>query len=133
MNRITNPISELNRDFRLLATAVFSMGIFFGVQLTLFNIFIVDRLGIEPHELGVVEALREVAEFVDREFDSRWDCIGSPGRGVCVAARPLVLPGKLKGLFRTLSPDTSDHDTTSIVHLDQSPSQLNSFARREAQ
>ena len=41
---------------------------FFGVQLTLFNNFIVERLGIEPHELGYVEALREVPGFLNAFF-----------------------------------------------------------------
>ncbi len=65
---IRNPISQWNRDFRLLACAVFSVGIFFGVQLTLFNNFIVERLTIEPHELGYVEALREVPGFLNALF-----------------------------------------------------------------
>ena len=68
MNRFKNPFAEWNRDFRLLACAVFSVGVFFGVQLTLFNNFIVERLGIEPHELGYVEALREVPGFLNALF-----------------------------------------------------------------
>ena len=48
------------RDFRLLAVAVFGVGIFFGVLLTLFNNFIVDRFDIEPHHLGYLEAMREI-------------------------------------------------------------------------
>ena len=68
MNRFRNPFAEWNRDFRLLACAVFSVGVFFGVQLTLFNNFIVERLGIEPHELGYVEALREVPGFLNALF-----------------------------------------------------------------
>jgi predicted MFS family arabinose efflux permease len=51
-----------------LAVAVFSVGVFFGVQLTLFNNFIVERLGIEAHELGYVEALREVPGFLNAFF-----------------------------------------------------------------
>jgi len=65
---LTNPISEWNKDFKLLAIAVAADGIFFGVQLTLFNNFIVARLGIEPHELGYVEALREVPGFMNAFF-----------------------------------------------------------------
>jgi len=65
---LTNPISEWNKDFRLLAIAVAADGIFFGVQLTLFNNFIVERLGIEAHELGYVEALREVPGFMNAFF-----------------------------------------------------------------
>ena len=52
----------------MLAAATFSVGIFFGVQLSLFNNFIVDRLGIEPHHLGYVEALREVPGFLNVFF-----------------------------------------------------------------
>ena len=48
--------------------AVAGTGVFFGVQLTLFNNFIVERLGIEPHELGYVEALREVPGFLNAFF-----------------------------------------------------------------
>jgi MFS family permease len=52
----------------MLALATFSIGIFFGVQLSLFNNFIVDRLGIEPHHLGYVEALREIPGFLNVFF-----------------------------------------------------------------
>ena len=68
MIRIGNPFSEWNRDFKLLAAAAFSVGVFFGVQLTLYNNFAVDRLGIEPHELGYVEALRETSGFLNALF-----------------------------------------------------------------
>ncbi len=57
-----------NRNFALLAFAVFSVGAFFGVQLTLFNNFIVERLGIEAQELGVMEALRETPGFLNALF-----------------------------------------------------------------
>ena len=40
--------------------AVGGVGVFFGVLMTLFNNFIVDRFGIEPHHLGYLEALREI-------------------------------------------------------------------------
>lgn len=56
------------RNFALLAIAAGSVGFFFGVQLTMFNNFIVTRLGIEPHELGVVEGLREVPGFLNVLF-----------------------------------------------------------------
>ena len=65
---MNNPISEWNRDFRLLALAVASQGIFFGVQLTLVNNFVVERLDIEAHELGYVEGLREVPGFMNAFF-----------------------------------------------------------------
>ena len=68
MIRISNPFSEWNRDFRLLGAAAFSVGVFFGVQLTLYNNFAVERLGIEPHELGYVEALRETSGFLNAFF-----------------------------------------------------------------
>ena len=65
---MNNPIKEWNKDFRLLAVATAADGIFFGVQLTLFNNFIVERLNIEPHQLGYVEALREVPGFMNAFF-----------------------------------------------------------------
>ena len=63
-----NPFAQWSGSFALLGAAVFSVGIFFGVQLTLFNNFVVVRLGIEPHELGYVEALREVPGFLNAFF-----------------------------------------------------------------
>jgi MFS family permease len=66
--KISNPFRHWSRDFRLLGVAVFTVGIFFGVQLTLFNNFIVERLNIEAHQLGYVEALREVPGFLNALF-----------------------------------------------------------------
>ena len=57
-----------NRDFCLLASAVFGVGAFFGILFALFNNFIVDRIGIEAHELGYMEALREVPGFLNALF-----------------------------------------------------------------
>ena len=57
-----------NRNFRLLAIAVFGSGVFFGVQFSLFHNFIVERIGIEAHELGYMEALREVPGFLNALF-----------------------------------------------------------------
>lgn len=68
MNLIRSASTEWNRDFRLVAVGVMSVGAFFGVQLTLFNNFIVERLAIEAHELGTVEALREVPGFLNALF-----------------------------------------------------------------
>ena len=65
---VNNPFKEWSRDFRLLAAAVFAVGAFFGVQLGLYNNFVVSRLAIEPHELGYVEALREVPGFLQAIF-----------------------------------------------------------------
>jgi predicted MFS family arabinose efflux permease len=62
------PFREWNRDFKLLAFAMASVGVFFGIQLTLFNNFIVERLAIAPHELGYMEALREVPGFLNFLF-----------------------------------------------------------------
>ncbi|MBT4099415.1 MAG: MFS transporter [Gemmatimonadetes bacterium] len=77
------------RNFTLLALAVGCVGFFFGVQMTMFNNFIVTRLGIEPHELGVVEGLREVPGFLNVLFIAimiRW----IPSR---MAALSLMLMG----------------------------------------
>ena len=51
--------SDWPRDFILLTIAVASVGAFFGVQLTLYNNFVVERLGIAASQLGFIEALRE--------------------------------------------------------------------------
>ena len=68
MRQWTGLFNEWNRNFTLLALAVAGVGIFFGVQLTLFNNFIVEQLDIEAHELGYVEALREVPGFLNVLF-----------------------------------------------------------------
>jgi len=57
-----------SRDFRLLACSVFGVGAFFGILYPLFNNFIVDQIGIEPHELGYMESLREVPGFLNALF-----------------------------------------------------------------
>ncbi len=62
------PWLSWNRNFRLLSIAVFGAGIFFGVQFSLFHNFIVERIGIEAHELGYMEALREVPGFLNALF-----------------------------------------------------------------
>ncbi len=49
-----------NRNFTLLLFAVLMVGGFFGILFTLYNNFIVERVGIEAHELGIIEALREI-------------------------------------------------------------------------
>jgi predicted MFS family arabinose efflux permease len=61
-------VRSWNRNFRLLAVAVGAQGIFFGVLMSLFYNFVVERLGIEPHELGGLEALREVPGFLNVLF-----------------------------------------------------------------
>ena len=57
--QLADPTAEWNRNFKLLAVATMGVGVFFGIQLTLFSNFIVDTFGIEAHELGAMEALRE--------------------------------------------------------------------------
>ncbi len=65
---MANPFAGWNRNFALLAAAAFSVGIFFGVQMTLYNNFVVERLGIDAHQLGYVEALRETPGFLNALF-----------------------------------------------------------------
>ena len=69
MFNVRSAVSEWNQDFRRLAIAAASVGVFFGVQLTIQHNFIVERLGIEPVELGLVEALREVPGFLGCKID----------------------------------------------------------------
>jgi predicted MFS family arabinose efflux permease len=86
---LKNPFAEWNKNYALLAVAVFGVGAFFGVQLTLFNNFIVERLHIEPHELGYVEALREVPGFLNALFLALMIRFAPPR----VAAASLVVMG----------------------------------------
>ena len=81
--------SDWTPDFRRLAIATAGIGVFFGVQLTLQNNFIVAHLGIEPHELGVVEALREVPGFLNFVFLAVMIALSPP----VAAAICLVLMG----------------------------------------
>ena len=97
------PFAGWTRNFTLLAIAVGGVGFFFGVQLTVFNNFIVSRLGIEPHELGVVEGLREVPGFLNVLFIAamiRW----IPSR---MAALSLVVMGLGLAAYRYTDSVTS--------------------------
>lgn len=60
----------MNRNFILLAIAVFCLNIGFGIYFATFNNFIVERIGIEPDELGFMEALREMPGFLSAAFNA---------------------------------------------------------------
>lgn len=78
MRNIIAEIRQWNRDFALLAVAVFGVGVFFGVQLTIYNNFIVDRLAIEPDALGMVEALREVPGLLNAAIIALLASVAAP-------------------------------------------------------
>lgn len=84
-----NPFSQWTRNWLLLLGAVFSTGIFFGVQLTLYNNFIVERLHIEAQQLGFVEGLRELPGFLNALFIALLIRIAPP----LVGAAALVVMG----------------------------------------
>ena len=65
---LSKPFAGWNRNFALLATAVFAVGAFFGIQATLYNNFVVDRFGLEANQLGAIEALRETPGFMNVLF-----------------------------------------------------------------
>ena len=65
---LKNPLAQWNRNFALVAISACAVGVFLGVQFSLFNNFVVERLDIEPHHLGYVEALREVPGFLNALF-----------------------------------------------------------------
>ena len=65
---LRHPFAAWNRNFALLAAAVFSVGAFFGVQLSLHANFVVKRLDIGAFDLGYVEALREIPGFLNVLF-----------------------------------------------------------------
>lgn len=82
-------VADWSPNFRRVAIAYGCVGIFFGVQLTLFNNFIVERLGVEAHELGMIEGLREIPGFLNFVF--LWMMIAlAPSRA---AALSLALMG----------------------------------------
>ena len=56
MKIIENPFRFWTKNFTLLAVAVAGTGVFFGVQLTLFNNFIVERLKHSQHKRVVLVA-----------------------------------------------------------------------------
>ncbi|MCB1120245.1 MAG: MFS transporter [Verrucomicrobiae bacterium] len=57
-----------NVDFRRLAVATAAVGVFFGVLMTLQHNFIVEELGMEAQQLGIVEAFRETPGFFNFVF-----------------------------------------------------------------
>lgn len=92
-----------NRDFVLLSIAVFGIGAFFGIQFSLFYNFIVDKIGIEPHELGYMEGLRETPGFLNALFTAITMYIAPPivggisllvmGFGMASYSRVTTVPG----------------------------------------
>ena len=61
-------ISGWNNDFRRLAVATAAVGVFFGVLFTLQHNFMVEELGVEAHELRIIEAFRELPGFFNFVF-----------------------------------------------------------------
>ncbi|MBI4530909.1 MAG: MFS transporter [Candidatus Latescibacteria bacterium] len=53
-----------HRNFILLAVGITGLSFTFGVHFTIFNNFAVERIGLEPHQLGILEAIREVPGFL---------------------------------------------------------------------
>ena len=52
---------QIRRNFILLAISVFALSFTLtGIHVPIFNNYAVERLGIEAHQLGIVEAIREV-------------------------------------------------------------------------
>ena len=113
-----------NRNFTLLAVAVFTVGAFFGVQLTLFNNFIVERLGIEPHELGVLEALRETPGFLNALFIAVAIHLAPPvvgGVSLMIMGVGIMAYAKLDFLMG-IAPFTWVYDAAQALGLHASPS-----------
>lgn len=51
---------HLRRNFTLFAAGVFCMSFTFGIHFSVFNNFAVERIGLQPQHLGVLESIREV-------------------------------------------------------------------------
>lgn len=78
---------------------MFSLGIYFGIRTTLFNNFIVERLDIEAHQLGLIESLREVPGFLNVLFIALMIRRSPP----IVAAASLVVMGVAMGAYSEIS------------------------------
>ena len=52
------------RDLRLLAFTVFCVSFGFGAYFSTFNNFAVETLNLKPHQLGMLESLREMPGFL---------------------------------------------------------------------
>ena len=89
MLELRTAISGWNSDFRKLAMATAAVGVFFGVLMTIQYNFMVEELGIEAHELGIVEAVREIPGFFNFVFLAIMIALSPP----VAAAICLVLMG----------------------------------------
>ena len=57
--------SDWGRDLVLLAATVFILNIGFeGIYMSIYNNFIVNDIGVEPRQLGVIESIRETPGFL---------------------------------------------------------------------
>jgi hypothetical protein len=86
---LSKPFVGWNRNYALLAAAVFAVGAFFGIQSALYNNFVVDRFGLGANQLGTIEALRETPGFMNVLFIALMIRVAPP----LVAAVALVVMG----------------------------------------
>jgi uncharacterized membrane protein SirB2 len=89
MLKLPSTLSSWSADFRRLAVAAGAVGVFFGVLMTLQHNFIVEELGMEAKQLGIVEAFRETPGFFNFVFLAIMIALSPP----VAAAICLVLMG----------------------------------------
>ena len=58
--KITSDVRGWSRDFKLLALSSGLLSVGFAVYMTTFNNFIVEEIGIQPRQFGVLESIREI-------------------------------------------------------------------------
>ena len=58
--KITSDVTGWSRDFKLLALSSGLLSVGFAVYMTTFNNFIVEEIGIQPRQFGVLESIREI-------------------------------------------------------------------------
>lgn len=68
MLELRSAYASWNSDFRRVAIATASVGVFFGVLMTVQYNFMAEELGVEAHELGIIEAFREMPGFLNFVF-----------------------------------------------------------------
>ena len=62
--KTTSEVKGWSRDFKLLALSSGLLSAGFAVYMTTFNNFIVEEIGIQPHQFGVMESIREIPGFL---------------------------------------------------------------------
>ncbi len=74
-----------SKDLKKLAASTFFMSACFAIHSGIFNNFLVDALGIQPHQFGTIESLRETPGFLTAGFAALAMQMSTPKlAGICL-------------------------------------------------